>query len=117
MREPPEYTLRPYCRDDAPNVVALLNAASSHTMGIRRAVIDRAGNPRLARYVPPASEKIVAVDARDQVFGYLYLVTSERNILYEMGGAVHPDRWGRGVGRQLINGPSSARPCWPSRRH
>jgi GNAT superfamily N-acetyltransferase len=102
MREPAGYTLRPYRNADVDSVVALLNAASAQSMRIRRAVVDSAGHPRLARYVPPTSEKIVAVDAQDLPIGYLYLVPSERNILYEIGGAVHPDQWGRGVGRLLI---------------
>jgi GNAT superfamily N-acetyltransferase len=98
----PDYTLRPFRHDDMLSVVALLNAASERALGIRRAVIDGAGDLRLARYVAPDSEKIVAVDAQDRPAGYLYLVPSERNILFEMGGAVHPDVWGCGVGTLLV---------------
>jgi mycothiol synthase len=96
-----DITLRPYLRADAPHVVDLINLAASRTLGVRRAVVDAAQAVRLARYVPPASERVVAVDARDMLVGYTYLTSSERSILHEIGGAVHPDLWGQGIGTHL----------------
>ena len=95
-------TLRPYTRADAPTVVELINAAAAQTLGVRRAAVDGAGNIRLARYVPPSSEKIVAADAHNLPIGYVYLSPTERFILHETGGAVHPNYWGRGIGSALV---------------
>jgi mycothiol synthase len=102
MPTPPEFTLRPYAPRDAPTVVELINAAASRTMGVRRATIDGAGNLRLSRYVPSGSEKVVAVNAQNIPIGYAYLAPSEQYVLYELGGAVHPSDWGRGVGTRLV---------------
>jgi mycothiol synthase len=97
-----DITLRPYLRADAPHVVDLINLAASRTLGVRRAVVDAAQAVRLARYVPPTSEKVVAVDAQEIPLGYAYLSSSERSILHEIGGAVHPDLWGQGIGTRLV---------------
>jgi GNAT superfamily N-acetyltransferase len=93
--------IRPYTRADAAAVVDLVNAASPRSLGIRSAAVDGAGNVRLSRYVPPSSEKIVAVQACDRPVGYAYLWSSDQHILHTMGGAVHPDAWGQGIGAQL----------------
>jgi mycothiol synthase len=95
-------TLRPYATADAPLVVHVINAAAARTTGIRRAVVDAVGQVRLMRYVPLASEHVVAVDAQNVPIGYAYLAPRGQYILNETGGAVHPEHWGRGIGTELI---------------
>jgi mycothiol synthase len=97
----PEYTLRPFARADAPAVVELLNAAGHQTLGFRRAAVDGVGSVRLSRYVPASAERVVAVSQGGEVAGYAYLASSERGVIHETGGGVHPARWGRGVGTLL----------------
>jgi mycothiol synthase len=97
-----DFTLRPYRSDDAGPVVALVNAHALQTTGGRRAVVDAVGNVRLARYVPVASDKVVAVSNDGEVVGYAYLANRDQAIVYEIGGAVHPDYWGRGLGSLLV---------------
>jgi GNAT superfamily N-acetyltransferase len=99
---PTKFTLRSYTRADAPQVVAVVNAAVAQTMGVRRAVVDDAWNVRLSRYVPPASDKIVALDAQNQIVGYAYVVDKDQSIVAEVGGAVHPRYWGQGIGTKLL---------------
>ena len=98
----PQHLLRPYTPADAQAVVAVINADGAATMGVRRALVDGAGNVRLARYVPPASDKVVAVDPAGRLAGYAYLADREQHIVYEVGGAVHPDYWEQGVGAALL---------------
>lgn len=108
MKQDTNVTIRPYARADAALVVRLVNAAAARTMGIRRAVVDGVGHVRLARYVPASGERVVAVDERDVPVGYAYLSSTEQGIVYETGGAVRPDCWGRGVGARLVE--------WATRR-
>lgn len=98
----PHFQLRSYTPSDAPAVVAVVNADAAATMGVRRAVLDGLGHVRLARYVPPASDRVVAVDPAGQVVGYAYLADREQHIVYEVGGAVHPSYWGQGIGAALL---------------
>lgn len=97
-----QYQLRPYTPADAEAVVAVVNADAAATIGVRRALVDGVGNVRLARYVPPASEKVVAIDPSGRLAGYAYLADREQHIVYEVGGAVHPDHWRQGVGAALL---------------
>jgi mycothiol synthase len=97
------FQLRPYTPSDAQAVVAVVNADAAATMGVRRALVDDVGQVRLARYVPAACDKVVAVDPAGQVAGYAYLADREQHIVYELGGAVHPDRWGQGIGAALLS--------------
>ena len=96
-------TLRPYRRADAPYVVDVVNADAAQTIGVRRAVVDGVGNVRLSRYVPLTSEKVVALDGHGEIIGYAYLNSSDHGIIGEVGGAVHPKHWGRGVGTMLLD--------------
>lgn len=98
-----EINLRPYISSDAGAVVQLVNAAAAQSTRARCAVVDGVGNVRLRRYVPVESEKVVAIDRTNQVVGYAYLTDREQHIIYEVGGAVHPDCWGKGVGVKLLN--------------
>jgi GNAT superfamily N-acetyltransferase len=97
------FTLRPFQLSDAPGVVALINADAARSIGIRRAVLDAVGQVRLARYVPPSAEKVVALDAGGQVIGYAYLADREQSIVYETGGAVQPAFHGQGIGSLLLS--------------
>ncbi|MBE2232967.1 MAG: GNAT family N-acetyltransferase [Anaerolinea sp.] len=96
------YTLRPYAPSDAPSVVDVINADAARVLTLRRAALDGVGNVRLLHYVPPASEKTVAVDAAGQVVGFAYLADHEQHIVYQVGGAVHPDCWNQGIGAALL---------------
>lgn len=94
--------LRAYQPADAAQVVALINANAEQTIGVPQAVVDAAGNVRLARYVPPSSQKVVALNQQAQPVGYAYFVSREQGIVNEMGGAVHPAYWGNGIGALLV---------------
>jgi len=96
------YRLRPYISSDSQAVVGVINAASIQTVGFPRAVVDAVGNVWSHRFVPFASEKIVAVNDRDEVIGYAYFASSDNNIVAETGGAVHPDYWNQGIGTALL---------------
>ncbi len=97
-----DYLLRPYREADAPQVVDMVNAEGSQSLGLTRAALDSFGQVRLMRYVPGASPKVVAVTHQGQVIGYAYVADREQHIVYEMGGAVHPDYWGQGVGDEIL---------------
>jgi GNAT superfamily N-acetyltransferase len=97
----PEFNLRPFAPSDAQVVVHLINAAAQ-PLNTQRAVVDGAGNVRLARYVPPVSQKVVVTNRQNEVVGYAYLADRDQHIVYEVGGAVHPDYWQRGVGTMLL---------------
>ena len=96
------YRLRAYSPSDAQAVVEVLNAASTKTVGFPRAVIDAVGNIWSHRYVPFTSEKIVAVNDRDEIIGYAYFTSNDNNIVAETGGAVHPEYWNQGIGTALL---------------
>ncbi len=98
-----DVTLRPYRRADARHVVDVINADATQTVGFRRAVVDGVGNVRLSRYVSVTSEKVVAINGHAEIVGYAYLTNAEHGIISEVGGAVHPENWGRGVGTMLLN--------------
>lgn len=97
-----EFTLRPFARTDAPAVAALINAATERALGFRRAAVDGVGNVRLSRYVPASAERVVAVGPRGEIVGYSYLAASERQVIHETGGGVHPAYWGQGIGTLLV---------------
>lgn len=103
MIEQPEFSLRPYTRLDADAVVQVMNAAAAQTIGFQRAVVDSVGNVRFARYVPVTSPKVVVTNPQNDVVGYAYLADKEQHIVYEVGGAVHPDYWGRQIGARLLD--------------
>ena len=96
------FTLRPYTPADAPHVVEVVNADAAQTIGVRRAVVDDVGNVRLIRYVPPTSDKVVAIDAHNEIVGYAYLADKDQAIVTEVGGDVHPRYWGQGIGTSLV---------------
>ncbi|MCA9951659.1 MAG: GNAT family N-acetyltransferase [Anaerolineales bacterium] len=101
MRRETDFTLRPYKHSDARAVVKVLNAAAQ-SIHIQRAVVDNVGNVRLIHYVPLTSKKVVVTTTQNKVVGYAYLADKEQHIIYEVGGAVHPDYWKKGIGTQLL---------------
>jgi mycothiol synthase len=96
------FRLRPYTPSEAQAVVDVINTASTRTVGFPRAVVDATGNIWSHRYVPFTSEKIVAVNQRDEILGYAYFTSSDNNIVAETGCAVHPDYGNRGIGTALL---------------
>ena len=96
------FELRPFTSSDVPAVVDILNAASMRTVGFPRAVVDAVGNIWSHRFVPFTSEKVVAINDRNELIGYAYFTSSDKNIVAETGGAVHPDYWRQGVGAALL---------------
>jgi len=102
MTLPPDFTLRAYRASDAASVVEVINADGQQTLGLQRAVLDQFGQVRLMRYVPARSHKVVALNQQNQIIGYAYLADREQSIVYDTGGAVHPDFWGKGLGTQLV---------------
>jgi mycothiol synthase len=96
------FRLRPYTPSETQTVVDVINAASTRTVGFPRAVVDATGNIWSHRYVPFTSEKIVAVNQRDEIVGYAYFTSSDNNIVAETGCAVHPDYWNRRIGTALL---------------
>lgn len=97
-----QFQLRPYTSSDAQAVVDLINTASMHTLGFPRAIVDAVGNIRHQRYVPLSSNKVVMMNSTDEIIGYAYLADKENAIIMETGGAVHPEYWGKGIGRALL---------------
>lgn len=93
--------LRPYRTSDARQVVELINASALLTLGARRAAVDALGDVRLSRYVPSAAERVVAVNARSEIVAYSYLTERDHWAINEVGGAVHPEWWGQGIGTLL----------------
>ena len=96
------FILRPYTTPDVQAVVEVINADSQKTLGYPRAVTDSVGNLRMVRYVPLSSDKVVAVIEQGKIVGYAYIADKENGIVTEVGGAVHPGYWGRGVGQLLL---------------
>lgn len=85
-------------------MVELINADSLQTLGYPRAVVDGVGNLRMARYIPPSSEKVVVVNSKDEeVIGFACLADKENSIVTEVNGAVHPSYWGQGIGGSILN--------------
>lgn len=96
------FSLREYRPTDAHQVVKVINENTIQSVGVKQAVVDAVGNVRLARYVPPHSKKVVVLNAHNEIVGYAYFVTSQYPI-YEVGGAVAPTCWGRGIGSMLVS--------------
>ena len=94
-------SLRRFEPTDAAAVIQLLNAGGQ-PYGLKRAVVAGAGQVRLNRYVPPSSQKVVAVDQQNHVVGYAYLADREQRIVYETGGGVQPAYQGLGIGDRMI---------------
>ena len=96
------FKLRPYTTLDTQSVVEMINADSLKTLGYPRAVIDGVGDLRMVRYVPSSSEKVVAVNTQGEIVGYAYVADKENGIVTELGGAVHPQHWRKGIGKLLL---------------
>ncbi|MCI0554294.1 MAG: GNAT family N-acetyltransferase [Anaerolineae bacterium] len=102
-KRPDGFNLRPYTSLDAQAVAEIINASSMRTVGFPRAIVDAVGNIWAYRFVPFSSEKIVAVNHDNQVIGYAYFTSEDDHIASEIGGSVHPDYWGKGIGSTLIH--------------
>jgi GNAT superfamily N-acetyltransferase len=98
-----EIIIRPAQSEDREAIAAVVNAHSLDVLGTRRALIDHKGALRLARYVPPGAERVVAVAADGQVIGFQYLASQPPYLIHELGGAVHPAYRGQGVGTRLLD--------------
>ena len=96
------FTLRPYAPSDVKAVVDVIDADSQKTLGYSRAVVDVVGNLRMVRYVPLSSDKVAAINEHGKIVGYAYVADKENGIVTEVGGAVHPGYWGKGVGQLLL---------------
>lgn len=96
------FNLRPYTSSDVQAVVDVINADSQKTLGYTRALMDGVGNLRMVRYVPPSSDKVVAVNEQGKIVGYAYVADKENGIVTEVGGAAHPVYWGKGIGQLLV---------------
>ena len=96
------FTLRPYISSDVQAVVEVINADSQETLGYPRAAIDAVGNLRMIRYVPLSSDKVAAVNQQGKIGGFAYVADKENGIVTEVGGAVHPGYWGKGIGQLLL---------------
>ena len=103
MQSTASFILRPYLASNVKSVVDVINADSQKTLGYPRAVIDGVGNLRLVRYVPLSSDKVVAVNEQGKIVGYAYVADKENGIVSEVGGAVHPEEWGKGIGQLLLD--------------
>jgi mycothiol synthase len=98
----PDLTFRPVVAEDLFEIAELINVCSMEVLGTRRALIDRHGQLRRARFVPPSAEQVVVTDADGQIIGYQYLVNQPPHLVNEIGGAVHPAYRGRGIGTALL---------------
>ena len=56
----------------------------------------------MVRYVPPSSDKVVAVNVQGEIAGYADVADKENGIVTELGGAVHPQYLGKDPGHLLI---------------
>ena len=97
-----EFSLRSYQLADASQVVEIINRNAALTLGMKQAVLDGVGNIRLARYIPATSDKVVVTTAQNEIVGFAYCVNAEQGIVCQVGGAVQPDYWGRGIGFMLV---------------
>jgi GNAT superfamily N-acetyltransferase len=96
------YRLRAYTPSDAPAVVDVINASSMRTLGFPRALVDSVRNLWAYRFVPLASERMVAVDKDDEVVGYAYFRSGDDHIVGETGASIHPDHWDKAIGTALL---------------
>lgn len=101
MTKQSAFNLRPYHPSDASHVVEMINTGAGLTLGAKQAVVDGVGHLRLARYVPSDCDKVVVINAQDEIVGFAYCRNVEHCIVFQLGGAVHPDYWGRGIGSRL----------------
>lgn len=96
-----KYIVRPASTGDMEQIAAVINAHSQEVIGVPRALIDADRRLRLARYVPDDAEKLVAV-FEDRVVGFEYLDYRPPYVAAAVGGAVHPDFSGQGIGTFLM---------------
>lgn len=96
------YKLRSYTPSDAPSVVDVINTSSIQAVGFPRAVVDSMGNVWSHRYVPFASEKVVAINGNNEIVGYAYFASEDHHIVAETEVSIHPDHWGKGIGTALL---------------
>lgn len=96
------YRLRPFRPSDAQAAVDTINVSAMMTVGFPRAVVDSVGNLWAYRFVPFSSEKVVAVDEKDNVVGYAYFTREDDHIVAETGISAPSDQRGREIGRILL---------------
>lgn len=76
---------------DVPALADLINAHSLAVAGTRRALIDRDGDLRTARYLPGAAEQKVALSPSGRLVAHTYLLSRPPHNVVEFGITVHPD--------------------------
>lgn len=96
------WSVRPFRPADAAAAAALLNDEAARRGRAGRAVVDGAGNIRMNRYVPPASQQAVASAPDGALVGYMYLADRGQGVVWEAGGAVSPGWERRGIGGALL---------------
>ncbi len=118
----PHYSLRSYNSADARAVVDVVNADADATMGLRRALVDGAGNVRLrATYRRPARRSWLSIQ-RAEVAGYVYLADRESTLstrsaarcILTTGGKASAVLWGWAEQRATVPDPAprpASRPC------
>jgi GNAT superfamily N-acetyltransferase len=94
-------SLRPAKLDDTDAIVAVVNASTLKTLGVKRILIDAYGKLRFASYIPAKAERMVAVTAEGQVIAFFYLDHQAPYIAAEIGIEIRPDYQERGI-EQLL---------------
>lgn len=98
-----EFELVPILPDDIPRVADLFNAHSLAIAGTRRALIDKYGELRTARYISPAAEQWILRANDNRIAGHVFVLCRPPYVVVEFGVTVHPDFHAAGWGRALLD--------------
>lgn len=97
------YSLEQPKRSDTPAITDLINAHSQALVGTRRALIDKDGDLRTARYIPGAAEQIIIRDTEDRNAGHAWWFSRSPYVVVEMGLTIHPDYWPTDITDALLD--------------
>jgi mycothiol synthase len=95
-------TIRPANLEDAENLTDLYNACSMHDVGAPSATVERVRHELQMPIFNPQTDTWVAFSPDGQAIGYgEFFDFSEHHANYHLGGGVHPEYRGQGLGLKL----------------